>query len=102
MSKILEETGDEIDTVRLYSDGTYKSITLEEIQEEDAKTQQIKKRKKRNKPDGSEDAHSLHNQPPNLRHRNKEAKPTGAGLFAKASLFGFFFVFLFFFSLDYV
>jgi len=49
MEKIIKETGEEIDQVRLFPNGTYRAITLAEIRREDQRAGQRKKRKRKDK-----------------------------------------------------
>jgi len=53
MAEILEKTNDDVDQVRLFPDGTFVPITLEEIREEDRKSQMVRASRKRKAPSKS-------------------------------------------------
>jgi len=60
MMEILDMTDDEVDQVRLFPDGNFSPITLEEIRQEDLKSQQVRasKKRKKNVPERQNDASS--------------------------------------------
>merc|ERR1712228_620901 len=49
MVEILKKADEEVDQVRLFPDGNYTPITLDEIREEDRKSQMVRASKKRKK-----------------------------------------------------
>jgi len=53
MAEILEKTNEDVDQVRLFPDGTFVPITLEEIREEDRKSQMARASRKRKAPSKS-------------------------------------------------
>jgi len=53
MAEILEKTKEDVDQVRLFPDGTFVPITLEEIREEDRKSQMARASRKRKAPSNS-------------------------------------------------
>jgi len=53
MADILEKTNDDVDQVRLFPDDTFVPITIEEIREEDRKSQMVRASRKRKTPSSS-------------------------------------------------
>jgi len=80
MKQILQGTDDDIDLVRLFPDGSFKSITLNEQREEEARIQQASKRKRKRKQSdtGSHSAgnkqkrHAPNTPPPHQSNQDKE------------------------------
>jgi len=75
MKNILQQTDDDIDLVRLYPNGSFKAITLQEQRDEDNRRHEGKRKKRKRKHDGDQQENG-NPVPPNL--RSKSASRNGS------------------------
>jgi len=74
MKHILQQTDEDIDLVRLYPNGSFKAITVQEQREEEMRIHQATKRKKRKRRNAEENGNGI---APNLRGKSASSSASG-------------------------